>query len=263
MEVLLRKFGEDYYVWKEANYSKGEFVFADGDSKINQTSIIAIRNDNRKDFVECAHCGETIHNDPESIEAHFAAQEAKRDCFHCGELSSSNISNIDAQYVKNDDGTYTRAATNKVNLYCGRYSWDRKLIDSPAANMGCKYTQCRRKGVREISDIFVKYPDLFHKQATVDTLDEKNSTYDGCERRFFVYDLKCHNAVKAYVNLLGIIDHFTISFRTHTMTVFYSAKYDKIFFKNWDEYSENAPYDISDTRYNQAKAKISALYKEA
>lgn len=263
MEVLLRNFGEDYYVWKEANYSKGEFVFANGDAKINQTSIIAIRNDNRKDFVECAHCGEIIHNDPESIEAHFAAQEAKRDCFHCSELSYSNIGNIDVRYVKNDDETYTRTAMDKVKLYCGKYSWSRSPIDSPAADATCKYTQCRRKGVKEISDIFAKYPDLFDKQATVDALNEKNSSYDGCERGFFVYDLNCHNAVKAYVNPLGIIDHFTISFRTHTMTVFYSAKYDKIFFKNWEEYLEGAPYDISDTRYNQAKAKISALYKEA
>ena len=117
MEVLLRKFGEDYYVWKEATYSKGEFALTDGSSKINQTSIIATRNDNRKDFVECAHCREIIHNDPESIEAHFAAQEAKRDCFHCSELSYSNINSIDTKYVKNDDGTYTRIAMDKVKLY--------------------------------------------------------------------------------------------------------------------------------------------------
>ena len=263
MEVLLRKFGEDYYVWREANYKQECFFLESDNSKINQTNILAIRNDNRKDFVECVHCGATIHNDPESIEAHFAEQEAKRDCFHCSELSYSNISNIDAQYVKNDDGTYTRTAMDKVKLYCGKYSWSRSPIDSPAANTACKYTQCRRKGVREISDIFAKYPDLFDKQATVDTLNEKNSSYDGYKRGFFVYDLKCHNAVKAHVNPLGIIDHFSISFRTHTMTVFYSAKYDEIFFKDFGEYSEDAPCDISDTRYNQAKAKISALYKEA
>ena len=263
MEVLLRQFGEEYYVWKEATYSKGEFALADGSSKINQINILAIRNDNRKDFVECAHCGEIIHNDPESIEAHFAAQEAKRDCFHCSELSYSNIGNINVQYIKNDDEIYTRTAMDKVKLYCGKYSWSRNPIDSPAADATCKYTQCRRKGVKEISDIFAKYPDLFDKQTTVDALNEKNSTYEGYSRGFFVYDLKCHNAVKAYVNPLGIIDHFTISFRTHTMTAFYSAKYDKIFFKDYGEYSEDVPYDISDTRYNQAKAKISALYKEA
>ena len=263
MEVLLRKYGDEYYVWKEANYSKGNFVFADGDSKINQTSIIAIKNDNRKDFVECAHCGEVIRNDPESIEAHFAAQEANRDCLHCNELSYSNINSVGIQYVKNDDGTYTRTATDKVNLYCGRYSWDRSPIDSPAADKKCKYTQCRRKGTREISDVFIKYPDLFDKQATVDTLNENNSVYEGYQKGFFVYDLKCHNAVKAYVNPLGIISHFTISFRTNTMKAFYSAKYDKLFFDDWNGYSEDAPREISDNRYNQAKAKIFALYKEA
>ena len=263
MEALLRKYGDEYYVWKEVNYSKGAFIFADGSSKINQINILAIKNDNRKDFVECAHCGEIIHNDPESIEAHFTAQEANRDCFHCNELSISKISSIDAQYVKNDDGTYTRTATDKVNLYCGKYSWDQNPLNSHGADKACKYTQCRRKGVREISDIFIKYPDLFDKQATVDTLNENNSIYEGYKKGFFVYDLKCHNAVKAHVNPLGIISHFTISFRTNTMKAFYSAKYDKLLFVRWDGYLENAPYDISDNRYNQAKAKISALYKEA
>ncbi len=263
MEVLLRKFGEEYYVWKEASYKQGCLFLESDNSQISQINILAIRNDNRKDCVECAHCGAIIHNDPESIEAHFAEQEAKRDCFHCSELSYSNIGNIDVQYVKIDDGTYTRTAMDKVKLYCGKYMWSRNPIDSPAADATCKYTQCRKKGVREISDIFAKYPDLFDKQATVDTLNEKNSTYEGYKGGFFVYDLKCHNVVKAYVNPLGIIDHFTISFRTHTMIAFYSAKYDKIFFKNWEEYSENVPYDISNTRYKQAKAKISALYKEA
>ena len=263
MEVLLRKYGDEYYVWKEALYQQKKFFFAGTNITIEQINILSIRNDNRKDFVECAQCGELIHNNPESIEAHFAAQEAKRDCFNCSSLRTSNKSVISTQYEKGEAGNYIVTETSAVVLACGESYYNRPNIDSNGAKNICRFTKCRRAGVSAISDVFVKYPDMFDKQATVDALNEKNSTYEGYEWGFFVYDLKCHDAVKAYVNPLGIIEHFTISFRSHRMTAFYSARYDKLFFNDCREYSEDAPCDISDNRYNQAQAKISALYKEA
>lgn len=262
MEVLLRKYGDEHYVWKEANYRQAQFFFANTNTSIDEIGILAIRNDDRKDYVKCANCGEIIHNDPQSIEAHFAAQEAKRDCFNCDRLRTERKSTISTQYEKKE-GYYTVTQTVASILTCGRSYWDRPEIDSEEAKRICTFTACRRAGISALSDMFVKYPDLFDKQATVDALNEKNSTYEGYEGGFFVYDLKCHDAVKAYVNPLGIIEYFTISFRSHRMTVFYSARYDKLFFSDCRKYSEDAPYDISDNRYNQAKAKISALYKEA
>lgn len=264
MEVLLRKYGDEYYVWKEAFYKQKKFFIANTNVRIEQTNILSIRNDNRKDFVECRQCGELVHNDPESIEAHFAEQEAKRDCFSCNSLKINNKSIISTQYEKSESGNYIATEKSTVILACGETYWNRPDIDSEAAINICKFTACRRAGVGAISDVFIEYPDLFDKQATVDTLNEKNSTYEEYEYGFFVYDLKCHGAVKACVNQLGIIDHFVIKFRGYNMTAFYSAKYDKLFFdSSYYRYSEEAPYEISDNRYNQAKAKISALYKEA
>lgn len=264
MEVLLKKYGDEYYVWKEATYNQRKFFFTGTNTRIEQINILAIRNDDRKDCVECACCGEVIHNDPQSIEAHFIAQEAKRDCFHCDKLRTESRKLITAQYKKNESGSYTVTETSEAVLSCGQAYWNKPKIDSEGALSICKFTACRRAGVMEISDVFIKYPDLFDKQATVDALNENNSTYEGYKYGYFVYDLKCHNTVKAYVNPLGIIDHFVISYRSNAMNAFYSARYDKIFFEErFNKYAEDAPYNISDNRYNQAKAKISALYKEA
>lgn len=265
MKILLRKYGDEHYVWKDATYAQGnrDYYFWVDESPIFQTSILAIKDDDRASYVICNHCGTLIKNDPAGIEAHFAEQEAKRDCFHCDNMSIRRLDVLDTQYVKNNDGTYTSTETTNVNLYCGSYSWNRVPIDSPNAKAICKYTQCRKKGVSTIEDIFTQYPDLFDKQVAVDVLNEKNSSYDGYRNGFFVYDLKCHDAVKACVNELGIIDHFIINFRTHTAKAYYSAKYDKLFFARNSEYAESPWFDLSENRYNQAKAKISALYKEA
>lgn len=264
MKILLRKYGNECYVWKDAIYVRknGEYCFCIDEDLILQTNVLAIKDDDRAGYVTCNHCGTLIKNDPASIEAHFAEQEAKRDCFHCENMSIRRLDVRDIQYVKNNDGTYTRTETANVNLYCGRYSWDRVPIDSPDAKAICKYAQCRKRGVSNIEDVFIQYPDLFDKQVAVDVLNEKNSSYDGYKNSFFIYDLKCHDAVKACVNELGIIDHFIINFRTHSAKAYYSAKYDKLFFADNDEYAEHPWFDLSENRYNQAKAKISALYKE-
>lgn len=265
MKILLRKHGDEYYVWKDAVCVRknGDYCFCIDEGPVTQTSILAIKDDDRASYVTCNHCGALIKNDPKSIEAHFAEQEAQRDCFRCSNMTVRRNNVLDAQYVKNNDGTYTRTEIENVELYCGRCSWDRIPIDSPDTNATCKYAQCRRRGVSAIEDVFTQYPDLFNKQVAVDVLNEKNSSYDGYKNGFFIYDLKCHDVVKACVNELGIIDHFIINFRTHTAKAYYSAKYDKLFFAHNSEYAESPWFDLSENRYNQAKAKISALYKEA
>lgn len=265
MKILLRKHGDEYYVWKDAIYARkhGVYYFCVDERIVSETQILAIKDDDRANYVTCNHCGALIKNDPASIEAHFTEQEANRDCFHCDRMSASNASTLDIQYVKNNDGTYRKTETTNVNLYCGKHYWDRILIDDPITKTTCIYAQCRKRGTSPIEDTFSQYPDLFDKQVAVDVLNEKNSSYDGYEYPFFIYDLKCHDAVKACVNELGIIDHFIVSFRTHSVNAYYSAKYDKLFFSNNDFYAEHPWFDLSDNRYNQAKAKISALYKEA
>lgn len=261
MKILLRRWGNEYYVWKDATYTSNGFVY-DGEV-IYTTNILAIKDDNRKDSVMCAHCGKIIKNDPESIEAHFAEQEAGRDCFKCGSLRKYNVKTTKADYIKNADGQFTVTETYSADLKCGQQWYGGPSIDDERVKKICIYYRCRNVGVKPIKDIFTQYPDPFDKNVTVDMLLAKKFAHDGYTCGHFEYDLKCRNTVKACVNEVGIVDHFVIKHRGYRWNAFYSAKYDKLFFSiNGRDYEDCIPNALSETKYNQAKAKISALYKE-
>lgn len=266
MQVLLRNYDGKYYVWRDANYKNNRFIVdypIFGELAVNETEIIAIKDDNRSNSVVCAHCGTIIKNDPESIEAHFVEQEAKKDCFKCPSLRRSKVKTKQVEFTKNDYDVFEVTETYNADLRCGQSYWSSPQIDTDAAKKVCVHYRCRNNGVRKIEDIFTKYPNLFDKHITVDVLNAKKYAYDGYVNNFFEYDLKCRNTVKACVNELGIVDHFIIKARTHRYYAYYSAKYDKLFFSNnGRDYDENMPYSVTETKYNQAKEKISALYKE-
>lgn len=266
MKILLRRYGDKFYTWQDAVYKNGRFYVNDnvyGESEVYEVHILAIKDDNRKDCVICAHCGEVIKNDPKSIEAHFAKKESERDCFKCASLKTVTLKNISADYTKNNDGTYKLEAVSNVNLKCGRSWYNSPQIDSAAAKSICTFYECRRHGTRPINDIFTQYPDPFDKQLTVDVLMKKNYEYDGRINGFFEYDLKNRNTVKACVNELGIVDHFVVKHRGYRFIVYYSDKYDQLFFCHDSRtYTTDMHSSMSENKYNQAKAKISALYKE-
>jgi hypothetical protein len=266
MKILLRKYDGKYYVWKDAIYKKDRFYVVDdyhGHVEVNLWHIIAIKDDNRKDFVVCSRCGEMIKNDPASIEAHYAAREAQRNCFNCPSLKKSINKSLGANFAKNDDGTYNVNETYNAYLRCGRQWYNSPTIDSKEAKKICTFYECRNGGVRPIEDIFTQYPGLFDKHVSVDVLNDKKFPYECMKTGYFEYDLKCRNTVKACVNEIGIVDHFIVKVRHHSYITFYSAKYDKLFFcLDGRNYTDLMPYDMSETKYNQAKAKISTLYKE-
>lgn len=261
MKILLRKWDDKSYVWKDATYKNGKFIC--DELGVYEINILAVKDDNRKDYVTCNFCGELIKNDPESIEAHFKEKEAKRDCFKCQYLRASKHRIIKADYAQNNDGTYNATETFVATLKCGNIYWNQPTIDSNDAKKICQFYKCRNHGVARIEDIFTQYPDPFGKQIAFDVLLEKKFEYDGFINGFFEYDLKSRNTVKACVNDLGIVDHFIVSHRGYKYKAYYSAKYDKLFFSNdGRNYSLETPIAISENKYRQAKAKISALYKE-
>lgn len=266
MQALFRNFDNKYYVWKDVVYQDGAFRVeypGYGLLSVDQTEIIAIKNDNRSGMAVCMHCGAMIKNDPESIEAHFVEQEAKKDCFKCPSLRKDMVKVINAEFSKNDEDVFEIVETYKADLRCGQAYWNRPQIDTEATKKICIHYRCRQRGVQKFEDIFTKYPDLFDKHITVDVLNAKKCTYDGHIDNWFEYDLKCRNTVKACANELGIVDHFIIKVRNHRYVAFYSAKYDKLFFStNGRDYEETMPYSMTENKYNQAKEKISALYKE-
>lgn len=266
MKILLRKLNDKYYVWKDATYEHGKFhiTFDDyGKLAVEQTEILAVKDDIRSNSVVCTNCGAIIKNDPKDIEKHFADMEAKRDCFKCQNLRRNNNSVIDKQYTKNADGTYNVTETHNVTLKCSRAWYNSPVIDSEEAKRICTFYQCRNGGVTEIKDVFTEYPDLFKKQITVDVLIKNGFTCDGHSYGYFVYDLKCRNTIKACVNEVGIVDHFLVKIRSRSYWVYYSAEHDLVLFNDdYNGYTEEWPYNMTETKYNQLKAKISALYKE-
>lgn len=263
MKILLRNWSNSHYVWKEATWAKGKFFTEPEKAEVYPINILAIKDDERADkYVMCAQCGEMVKNDSASIEAHFAKMEAQRDCTKCKNLRERPINTVKANYIKNEDGTYTAEKTILMSLKCGVEYYSPPDINSDRAKQMCVYHQCRRRGMQKISDIFTKYPGIFDKNATVDALVARKYVHDGCRNEFFEYDLKCRNTVKACVNKAGIIDHFIIKSRGYAYIAFYSAKYDKIFWsENCIDYTESTPWYMTENKLEMAKKKIAELYK--
>ena len=264
MKVLLRKYGDKYYVWKSVEWKEGAYYFFDEDgdaTEISQTNILAIKEDERVGYVACAHCGKLIKNDPESIEAHYKEEEAKKNCVKCEYLRTSNKQFVDAAAEKNADGTYTVTQTFSASLNCCTNYWS-KPIDSEDAIQSCICNLHRRKGVTTIDDVFVKYPGVFEKFITVDTLLAKGCEYQR-KTSYFEYDMKLRGTLVACVNEMGIVDHFRLYYRGHTSDLYYSDKYNILFHTGYMCYQEGTPYGVPEKKMEQVKEKIAAFYKEA
>lgn len=262
MKILLRLYGGKYYVWKNAKWEGGYYKLLDNDDSISETSILAVTEDERIGYVQCAYCGELVENNPEAIEAHYAKLEAQKNCMKCDKLVQfGDKMNAKKTFKANEDGTYTVEEAYDTKLGC-RMSYYTENIHSERAKINCKFALCRRKGVRTINDTFVKYPGLFEKQITVDTLTAKKYVFDRYSNGFYEYDLKMRGTLKACVNENGIVDHFILYVRGWAYTIYYSDKYKKLFYHDWSKYGENLDF-LNDTKMQKIIEKISQLYEEA
>jgi hypothetical protein len=265
MEILIRKLDSTNYVWKNAMWTNGEYYFKDedGDDRyISANQILAVKDDNRIGYAQCAHCGALIENNPESIERHYAEEEAKKDCLSCRYLTTyGRAENKQVTYTPNGNGTYKVVNTYDTKLACGYGYWNQDIL-SESAKKECIHMQCRRYGVHPINDVFVKYPGPFVRFVTVDVLNEKQYPYERYNARYFEYDMKCRDTLKACVNDLGIIDHFIVTMRGHRHTLYYSDKYDKLFYYDGNGYNDEISHILSESKEKQVRSKISALYKE-
>lgn len=272
MRILLRKFNNKFYVWKDAKYIDGKYHIIENDESIgvvNQTNIFAIDGDDRSNFVQCNHCGATIKNDQESIDAHFAEEEAKRNCLECVDMvHMGGEKDSVIKYTKNEDGTYHYMKECNTSLGCSYASYRAyENINSERAKERCKYYQCRVKGTSQTNDVFVKYPGLFNKQITIDCLVQNgfmSKRYLGYGSGEWVVSLGLRgNTLHAIVNELGIVDRFWINHRYDRCVAYYSEKYDKLFFEYGDNYGDEMPYFLSKAKHDAAKKIIAKLYKEA
>lgn len=262
MKILLRNYNGNRYVWKDAKWD-GIYKLLDTNEGFYETRILAVQDDDRAGYVKCANCGELVKNDPESIEQHYAKLEAKKDCLNCDKLVVYGDRYGNTRSVEDTGaGYYKVAETYVTRLGCkmGYYTED---IHSSSAKRNCKYAKCRRFGVKEICDAFVKYPGLFEKQITVDMLTSKKYAFDKTMDGFHRYDLKMYDTVKACVNDLGIVDHFIVVSKGWAYKFYYSDKYKKLFFEDYNSYNENVTDWITQSKADKIIEKLSKLYEEA
>ncbi len=265
MEILLRNYNNEKYVWMEADWRDGKYLVSDavfGETEIDTLSVMAVRNDNRNNKVQCAYCGAIIENTPEAIERHYVEEEAKKDCTKCRYMRIyGDKMNKQITYEENPDGTYKCSETCEVRLGCTTSYWT-KEIHTAEASRNCIYSQCRKKGVTVINDVFVKYPGLFNKQITVDALEAKKYAREEYKNGYFRYDMKLRGALKACVNDIGIVDHFLLIKNGYTTKLYYSGAYNKLFYADWGNYQENVSDIMSESRKSQILDKLSKLYEE-
>jgi hypothetical protein len=257
MQILLRRWDDKLYVWKDATFNNDTYTVDGYD--IRETNILAVKDGDGGKYVRCGFCNEKLDNNPEAIEKHFVEQEAQRDCLKCIHMQFNKRTNPKRTVTKGENGMYNISETYSASLNC-RYSY----LDpnSEAGKEQCVYNQHRAHGVKPIGGLLMHHPDLFEKQITVEALKAKGyefvRRYDG----YFMYDMKLRNSLFAHVNECGIVDHFSASYRYETRSFHYSATQGKLFYEGNGKYVEGQPWNWSDTKYNSVKKKIEALYKE-
>lgn len=274
MRILLRTYGGEEYVWKEATYKKENFFIVNNDgedSAIEECNIAATDGHNMAGYVVCAYCGEMVLNTEEEIEKHYAAIESKRDCTTCDKLYVDGDHNtLRRTITPNEDGTYSVSDIITARLFCRNY-YNKYEISTNQAKKVCKFLQCRRNGMREASDFFSKYPDAFDSIITVDAVvaqkykyDKRNYiSYGYTRRNLHMYDMKSRGTIKACVNENGIVECFQASSSGEVYRFFYSAKYDKMFYAKYGNYREGRPDYFSQKKYDELLTKVRALYAAA
>lgn len=264
MQILLRRYDGEDYVWKTATYEGETYYIKDknGKQSIRDIQIAAIKENEYADYVVCAACGKMIRNTPEEIEKHYADMEAKRDCSKCEHIRFANMENI-TRVIEEGEGACRVTQTFTAQLRCGVVSWSPTEVKHAVRHGSCIYTSCRKKGTRKPNSVFMKYPGAFDTVITSDTLAAKKMKYDCFESGFFMYDMKARGTIKACVNNAGIVDCFMVHYRGNTLFFKYSEKYDKLFYQNGWTYEERYPYWLKEAKFNELHQKVKALYEGA
>lgn len=233
MKLLLRQFGDECYVWKNAEMNDEKTFIVDGRT-VNQGNVVSIYRDNRNKFVKCSHCGTILKNADVEIKEHRLKSTTSTTCFGCPNLRTCEEITKSIKYVLQDDGKYIATVKSEMQLKC-RQGWGRLYdINSEDARTGCKYRGCIDATMKSIQDIFTECPGIFDDIITIDCILDTNFEYRTSYRNgTTLYKLKGRDNIVAVVNKIGIVDHFNISRYSHCWDVVYSKKYNE-FYKIWN-----------------------------
>ena len=261
MQILLRMYGTTPYVWKQAKFNGIKFLV--GGNGIEYTNIVAVENDNRKNYVICSACGEIVRNDPRKIAEHQKGNANWDKCQTCKHFYANLEDTISEKLIRNEDGTYIQKSVYKVRPQC-QYDtfWDYRDIYTESAESHCKYCNCEWGVMQDIHDIFIDNPGVFDDIITVDrVLDVGYRDREKANRYFYSYSLMSDFCIYAMVNKMNIVDHFIVRVNGCKYKVFYSKRYDRLYYDN-----DNGQYSVFNGRqvgadaHKEIKAQIAKLY---
>jgi len=261
MQILLRTWGEEQYVWKTAKYNGTKFVV--GNNEVYYPSVVSVVNDNRKNHVVCQACGVFLKNDLKILEAHKNRHAEPDACLKCGYLRINSNTEIGSKIIMKKDGTYIRKREEKVGLGCKyRQYWGTLEIGSAEAKRNCALRACADAQFVPFKDVFMEYPGIFDYMAMVDRIIDVGYKQRRILTNYTSYQLKGRNKIIAFVNKLGIVDYFNVSYHEEEYRVFYSKRYDKIFISDGYNYIpfEDTVYNVPTKTKEYIKRKIAELY---
>ena len=261
MKILLRDFDDRQYIWCAAKYNGRKFV-VDG-SRVHESNIVSVLNDNRKNYLRCSSCGEIFPKNGKKFAKHQAEAKTINPCLKCRKMRATEMSAGTVKYVANGDGTYTRKNETIVNLHCHVHFWSAPLCESNEAIRDCVKRQCGDANGEEIHDTFTDYPGLFDDIITVDRIiDNGYEKINWSDNWATEYLIDSSIGLLAHVNRLSIVDRFVVNTYEYGATIWYSKKYDKFFaYGDNDNYELWSPDYLDEEKQTKIEATIRKMYK--
>ena len=259
MKILMREWYDKSYQWVDATYDEANNRFRYNSNIINEANIVSVFEDNRNEFVKCSKCGQSFKKGSAEAKAHLTPIKDTSKCFDCPRARASNPRNLVTKYELIDGNIYKAMETSVVNMMCSA-SYPYTGIHEEVSRTRCIYNQCVGATMREFSDFFTENPEVFDAIITTDAVEAVGyvEKYNRCGD--LQYKLNVRNTVWAVSNKLGIIDHFAITYRRETYTVYYSKKYNKLFYVNGGKYQPWDPYNMPESSKQLILNKIAELY---
>ena len=254
MKLLLRKFGDECYVWRNAEMKNETNFIVDG-KEVKQANVVSIYSAHRNKFVKCSACGTILKNTDEEIKEHRLKGTTSATCFGCPNLKEYGSKTKSCKYVLQDDGKYIATIKKEMNLICGRSWYHNYNINSQEARTNCIYKGCIVATMESIKDVFTEYPGIFDDIITVEDRDQKR---DGTTW----YTLKGRDNIIAIVNAINIVDGFMVSRYSNNWNVVYSKKYNEFYciwngkYRKWKLTEDVMPHET----LQRIKSKIVSLY---
>ena len=261
MKILLREYNRAPYVWVTAKYNENQFVV--NGEKIGNCRIVSVINDNRKNYIQCSCCGQTFKRGSRKFQIHKENAKNPQTCLNCPSLQTENERIVTTKYTMDEDGNARQILERSVRLVCGKYGyWEHPLINSEDAVCCCKKRQCADAKEVEIVDFFTEYPGAFDDIITVDKLLDMgfNITLRSNRGTEYEFALEDNYTIGVNVNRLGIVDHFFVWFEQECYYVYYSKKYNEIY---WDcgQYVPFYLEEMDDSTREEIKEEIAKLYR--